>query len=250
MTIVKENVLKDPTIYCSSVDNDDCHGVSIFWSLVDGTFWYPTEEIDSKEKVVGTVAFDLPSFDNKSELKMHGVVTCEFDDKTFQSKIFSIALSTEDMIDGSWHLNFCPASAESSILALKTISVDRLVILPVQPDSNTGKRLMRFLDKYEFKEVGKVCLVKKAGALQYCLLEVLPADDSDVRVLLSARSETQLSLLMTLMHKEFPEMLDIEKQELLEEAAEALREELQLYLTCNDPYQIKQARIKSDLLIP
>jgi hypothetical protein len=109
-------------IYCCPVDkNVDCNGISVFWSLMDGNLWHPTEEIDSEEEVVGTVAIDLPSFENKSELQMHGIVTCEFDNKTFQSDVFCITLNIEDMVKGDWNLNFSPDSAQTSILALKVI---------------------------------------------------------------------------------------------------------------------------------
>jgi hypothetical protein len=52
------------------------------------------------------------------------------------------------------------------------------------------------------------------------------------------------------MRKDFPEIIDLQKQEFLEEAAKALYEELQLYLTCDDPHKLQQARIKTDLFIP
>lgn len=52
------------------------------------------------------------------------------------------------------------------------------------------------------------------------------------------------------MREDFPELLDLEKQQAVDEAAEALREELELYLTCNDVAKLQRARVKTDLLIP
>ena len=64
-----------------------------------------------------------------------------------------------------------------------------MILLPTLPDKSRGKRLMKFLDKYDFKEVWKVCVVCEPGPLQYCMIEVLPAEDigTDLRILISAR---------------------------------------------------------------
>lgn len=64
------------------------------------------------------------------------------------------------------------------------------------------------------------------------------------------RSEAQLSAIVQLMHEYLPELLDVEKQQAVDEAAEALQQELQLYLTCNSAAELQRARIKTDLLIP
>ena len=64
------------------------------------------------------------------------------------------------------------------------------------------------------------------------------------------RSEAQLSILIQVVKEAFPEMLDVEKEQALDEAAEALKTEMQLYLTCDDPAQIQRARVTTDLLIP
>ena len=64
------------------------------------------------------------------------------------------------------------------------------------------------------------------------------------------RSEAQLSILIQVVKEAFLEMLDEEKQQALDEAAEALKTEIQLYLTCDDPAQIQRARVTMVFLIP
>ncbi|XP_014218306.1 uncharacterized protein LOC106646704 [Copidosoma floridanum] len=245
--------LRDLTIYVSLKNReDDSHGVSVFWTLVDDTFWYPTEEIDSEEQLVATAVLDLPSFDAGARLEAQGTVFCQFDDKLFQTPVPNVELTVHQTVDGTCAVDLeDPDEAQFSILALKAISVDRVILLPWHQDSSIGKRLMKFLGKYAFKEICKVCVVRNTGSLQYCVLEVLPADeDGDVRVLLSARSEAQLSVVVQLLRMDFPEMIDVEKQQAMDEAAEVLRNELKLYLSCTDAVKLQRARIKTDLLIP
>lgn len=52
------------------------------------------------------------------------------------------------------------------------------------------------------------------------------------------------------MRKDFPELVDVEKQQAVGEAYEALKDELALYLNCDDRTELQRARIKTDLLIP
>ncbi|CAB0028132.1 unnamed protein product [Trichogramma brassicae] len=207
---------------------DSCHGLTAFWMLVDDTYWYPSEEVNPEEHIVATTVLSLPNFLNVSSIEANGTIFCEFDDKLFQTRLPVIRLDVQDTVNGRCAIDLDdPQDAPFSILALKVghhkeregdkremkrkettirwcvyffrslstrsfcsqaISVDRVVLLPVQTNSNTGKRLIDFLDEYNFKEVCKVCIVRDAGSLQYCLIEVLPAEDTtDIRLLISAR---------------------------------------------------------------
>ncbi|KAL7286137.1 hypothetical protein TKK_0019580 [Trichogramma kaykai] len=254
LALARIPVLKNPTMYICTKDKsrDSWHGLTAFWMLVDDTYWYPSEEVNPEEHIVATTVLNLPNFLNVSSIEANGTIFCEFDDKLFQTRLPVIRLDVQDTVNGRCTIDLDdPQDAPFSILALKAISVDRVVLLPVQTNSNTGKRLIDFLDEYNFKEVCKVCIVRDAGSLQYCLIEVLPAEDTtDIRLLISARSEAQLSVVVQLMIEAFPELLDVEKQQALDEAAEALRKEMELYLTCNDTVQIQRARVTTDLLIP
>ncbi|KAJ8686643.1 hypothetical protein QAD02_022437 [Eretmocerus hayati] len=247
------SVLKDPTIYViPSVNADTWHGTSVFWTLVNETYWYPSEEIDGNEEQVATAVLELPNFDGNPHVTMPVSLFCQFDDKVFQTSVPAFTLSVEQTVDGSCAIDFADRdSIHFSILALKTVSVDRVVLLPVQAEQGTGQRLLDFLEKYGFQEVCKICVVKEPGTLQYCLLEILPPlnDETDVRILVSARSESQLSIAVQLLRDNFPELLDVEKQQAIDEAAEALSQELKLYLESSHLPTIQRARIKTDLLI-
>ncbi|XP_001602812.2 uncharacterized protein LOC100118950 [Nasonia vitripennis] len=243
--------LQEPTIYICHNNEEDSNGVFVFWTLLDDKIWIPTDEIGPQEEVIATVVLDLPSFDEKPVVQAHGTVFCQFDDKLFQTALPDLELGVENTVDGSCDIDLEDENrAQASVLALKAISVDRVVLLPMQVNAGTRKRLTKFLDAYSFTEVCKVCVTRNVGALQYCLLEVLPIEDADIRVLLSARSEAQLSAIVQLMHEYLPELLDVEKQQAVDEAADALQRELQLYLTCNSTAELQRAKIRSDLLIP
>ncbi|OXU20553.1 hypothetical protein TSAR_004363 [Trichomalopsis sarcophagae] len=271
----RQDKLQEPTIYICHNNEEDSNGVFVFWTLLDDKIWIPTDEIGPQEEVIATVVLDLPSFDEKPVIQAHGTVFCQFDDKLFQTSLPDLELGVENTVDGSCDIDFEDENrARASVLALKVrcfdfarvsgltinasslfpmhqaISVDRVVLLPMQVNAGTRKRLTKFLDAYSFTEVCKVCVMRNVGALQYCLLEVLPIEDADIRVLLSARSEAQLSAIVQLMHEYLPELLDVEKQQAVDEAADALQQELLLYLTCNSTAELQRAKIRSDLLIP
>lgn len=186
----------------------------VFWTLLDDKIWIPSEEIGPQEEVIATVVLDLPIFDEQPVVQAHGTVFCQFDDKLFQTSVPDIELGVENTVDGSCDIDLEDENrAQASVLSLKVrcvdsnftaykikkkrkdcifllnqaISVDRVVLLPMQVNAGTGKRLTKFLDAYSFSEVCKVCVMRNVGALQYCLLEVLPTEDADIRVLLSAR---------------------------------------------------------------
>lgn len=242
-------VLQDPTIYICQKGKDSYSGVSVFWSFIN-KFWFPTESIDSKGKVVATAVLDLPIFESTSEIQAHGVIFCEHDDKSFQTPLPNIQLLVKSTIDNSLSLNFDEkGDAEISLLALKVISIDRAFVIPATGNP-LAPRIIQFLKKYEFEEICNVCILLNFGSLQHCVLEILPAEDGDLQVFISARSQAQLSAVIQLVKKEFPELLDLEEQQSIDEAAEALREELKCYLSSSDPANIQRARVKSDLLIP
>ncbi|XP_058795954.1 uncharacterized protein LOC131666902 [Phymastichus coffea] len=243
-------VLKEPTLYmCPIGHEDNCSGISAFWTLDNG-LWLLAEDIDSMEELVATAVFDLPPFDADNTChEVHGTIFCEFDGKLFQTPVPSVKLEPIAVVDGSCAVDF--DQFKFSILTLKALSVDKVVVLPMNPNSNTGKRLMKFLETYAFQEIDKVCVVRDIGSLQYCILEVLQTtDDGDLKIFLSARSAGQLSTMVQLMREDFPELIDLEKQQMLDDAAEVLCEELQLYLTCDDEAKLQRARVKTDLLIP
>lgn len=64
------------------------------------------------------------------------------------------------------------------------------------------------------------------------------------------RSEAQLTVIMKLLQIDFPELINVEKEQTVDEAGETLFNELSLYLNCNDISQLQRAKIKTDLLIP
>lgn len=243
-------VLKDPTIYICLKDGKNAYtGVSVFWFLVENQtsekqFWYPTNEI--YDKVVATAVLDLPTFDSVSQIETHGIVICENDDKLYQTPLPEMILTVENTVNGSLSINFDGNDAENSLLALKVISIDRVFIIPGADE----KSLRKFLKTYEYDDICNVCILRKLGSLQNCILEIYPPQFDDLQVLISARSEAQLTAVVQLLKKEYPEVFDPEKQQMIDEAAEALEEELKCYLNLSDKAAIQRAKVKSDLLIP
>ena len=118
-------MLKEPTIYICRRDQDDnSHGVSAFWQLVEGTYWYPTEEIEGNERLVATVTLDLPVFEaGRPHFETHGTIFCEFDDKLFQTPTPPVRLTAQNTIDGSCAIDLSDEEARFSILALKVCLV-------------------------------------------------------------------------------------------------------------------------------
>lgn len=115
------SALQKPTIYvCQNNGKNTFCGISVFWSLVENKFWFPTEEIDSKERVIATVVLDLPTFDSMSQIEAHGIIFCEYNKKLIQTPIPETLLTVEDTINKDFKINFDEKiDAEISLLTLK-----------------------------------------------------------------------------------------------------------------------------------
>lgn len=148
-------------------------GTSMFWCYT-GKYWALTEEIQGNETVVGTVAIQLPKFE-QSELNLLGTVFCEFNKRIFQTPIDVITLSSGDLFSGVYSIDF-ENEAIRSILALKAISIERIVALPATPEN--AKKFTKFVSKNNFQEVEDTLVLRSEGSLQYCIIELIPDEDN------------------------------------------------------------------------
>lgn len=57
-------------------------------------------------------------------------------------------------------------------------------------------------------------------------------------------------MVVQLLRESFPDLMDVEKQQSVDEAADALCQELKLYLNGASASEMQRARVKTDLLIP
>ncbi|KOC68445.1 hypothetical protein WH47_10685 [Habropoda laboriosa] len=241
--------LHNPQIYISFKDVDAISGTSMFWCLMDRTFWCRTDIIQPDKEVVAIVALDLPKFDKDPFCDAYGTISYETDEKQYQTPVPVIRLAVEETVDRSCEVQFL-SEVNNSILALKSTSIEKTVGIQIDKNPERGERLLKFLEEKSFKEIrADVYFMKRTGCLMYCLIEILPITDGEARLRIFSRSSQQMNIILRLLRNQFPDMIT-EKDVDSVFAATVLIEELKLYLEDTSTPERQMARIRTDLLIP
>ncbi|XP_076231569.1 golgi SNAP receptor complex member Gos28 isoform X1 [Calliopsis andreniformis] len=234
--------------YVALKDVDAITGISTFWSLMDDTFWHQIDTIEPRGKAMATVVLDLPMFDKDSFCDAYGTVSYEVDEKQYQAPVSTIRLHVEETINNCCGLKFSN-DVEQTILAIKSISIEKLVGIQIEGNPGRGERLLSFLKEKSFKEIcSDVYSMKSTGCLMYCLVEILPIVEGAARLRIFARSCSEMNIVLRLLQDQFPDMI-VQEDDINITAAMALLEELKSYLEDSSDSEQQTARIKTDLLI-
>ncbi|XP_076625348.1 uncharacterized protein LOC143343886 isoform X1 [Colletes latitarsis] len=235
-------------VYVAVREVDEISGLSMCWSLVDSTFWYRTDTIKPHKEAIATVTLNLPKFDKDSFCDAYGTISYQIDDKEYQTPVPTVRLCVGETIDTSCGVKFS-VDVEHSILALKCTSIEKTVGVQIDMHPGRGERLLEFLEEKSFKEIcADVYVVKSTGCLMFCLIEILPIIEGEVRLRIFSRSTNEMNIIIRLLQDQFSDLIVHDDDHVY--AALALIEELKLYLVDGSTPERQIARIKTDLLIP
>lgn len=136
---------------------------------------------------MATIVLDLPTFDKDSFCDAYGTVSYEADEKQYQTPVLGIRLHVKETIANNCGLSFS-SDPEQSILALKSVSVEKIVGVQIEGNPGNGERLLSFLEQKSFREISAdVYVMKSTGCLMYCLVEILPIIEGEARLRIFAR---------------------------------------------------------------
>ena len=227
---------------------EEIGGLSMFWCLMDGPFWYRTNKIQSHKEVVATIVFDLPKFDKDSFCDAYGTIAYEINEKQYQTPVPEIRLCVEETVDNSCGIKFS-TDFNYSILALKSVSIERIVGVKIEGNLERGERLLGFLEKNYFLEIcADVYVANATGSLMHCLIEILPIVNGEARLKIFSRSAYQMNIILRLLRDQFPD-ISLPDNDNSIYAAMVLVEELKLHLKDASIAERQMARIRTDLLI-
>lgn len=166
----------------------DIRGVTSFWEVLEESLWIRTVEHDpSIPKLVATCVLDLPSFENNDFFDAHGTVAYVLDEKNYQTVVPTFRLTAVEAIDRSLAPRF-NGDVEKSVLAIKAISVERIVSICVEKEPGRGARLLKFLGRMGFREIlNDVYVANRQESFRHCILEILPCLESEATIRISAR---------------------------------------------------------------
>ncbi|KAG7197563.1 hypothetical protein KM043_001319 [Ampulex compressa] len=251
MVAAADWTLCNPKFYIDVKNEEVVQGTSAFWQLAESASWRRTDAIAPKsQNLVATVALELPSFAREFFAAAYGTITYEIGERNYQTPVESVMLSAEETIDGPYALKFS-MDIEQSVLAIKSVSFERTVIVELQSDPGRGARILEFLNETSFQEVcPRVYVVMAPGSLMYSLIEALPTDDGEASLRISTRSIVQMNILLRLLRDEFPDIAVKEEDGNCVAAAMALIEELELHLSGANAAKIQRAKMYTDLHIP
>lgn len=241
--------LKDLRFYVALKGDKELHGTSTFWSLAHDSIWNTTNLIEANSNlVVATATFDVPSFVGGTAVDASGVILYEAAKKNYQTIVPNFSLSVNNSIDDKLSPQF-ENQPENSILALKAISIDKTVSFNIQ-FSDACERFINFLRRHTFTEIFEDIQIIKNGSLKYCILEMLSITPDEITVRIVVRHSFQLSIVLSLLRAEFPDVPNFETKENLKDAADVLLQEMRLYLANAPQAQIQRAKINTDCYIP
>lgn len=173
--------------YVALKDDKELHGTSTFWSLAHDSIWNTTKIIEPNSNlVVATAVFNVPPFIGSEIVDASGIILYEAVKKHYQTVVPNFNLSVNNTINEKLSPQF-DNQPENSILALKAISVEKILSFNIQfPDA--CERFMDFLQKYSFIQIFEdIQIVKNGGTLQYCILEMLSITPDEITVRILAR---------------------------------------------------------------
>ncbi|XP_011298955.1 uncharacterized protein [Fopius arisanus] len=241
-------VLVEPTVYVMIKGQRELQGVTCLWEMTEAALWNRIENVtpDVGHKVA-TVVLDMPSFEDCEVIEGHGVISYEIEGYYLQTPIESFSMTAAQAVDKSMTPRHS-AVLEKSVLAIKASSVETTVSIPLGQD--LGAKLMDFMEGNGFNEIfPDVHVSKHTEMLRHCIIEILLGED-DVNLRISAKSTSQVNIILHLLKTEIPEVTERNKGDKLLEAAIALEREIELRLEGLNLRKILNASIFTDLLIP
>ncbi|KAF7403103.1 hypothetical protein HZH66_005370 [Vespula vulgaris] len=235
--------LNELRFYAFPKGTSEIHGVvSAFWEE-ENDLWKRVNAILSKrDNVVATLVLDPMDFNENTLVQIYGTISYENLDMELQIAVPVVTFTSRDILRGTYKLNYSQ-QPKYAVLALKSVFVETILELPYQFDSENFVDLLRCLDAKK--------IVKNAYCVEsaeyYAVIETLSANE----IKISAKTMSRLKLILRIIQDESSiPITKLEEFSCVEEAAEALIEELETYLGDPNLARIQRARIKSDLLIP
>ncbi|KAL2720918.1 uncharacterized protein V1478_009964 [Vespula squamosa] len=239
----RRSTLNELRFYAFPKGNSEIHGVvSAFWEE-ENDLWKRVNAILSKrDNVVATLVLDPVDFHENTIVEIYGTISYENLDMELQIAVPVVTFTSRDILRGVYKLNDSQ-HPKYAVLALKSIFVETILELPYQFDSENFIDLLRCLDAKKF--VKNVYCIDNTE--YYAMIETLSAN----KIKISAKTMSRLKLILRIIQDESSiPITKLEESSCVEEAVEALIEELETYLGDPNPARIQRARIKSDLLIP
>ncbi|XP_035734680.1 uncharacterized protein LOC118447188 [Vespa mandarinia] len=240
---VSFQTLNELRFYALPKGISEIHGVvSAFWEE-ENDLWKRINLISSKrDNVVATLVLDPLDFNENTIIEIYGTISYENLDTELQIAIPVVTFTSHDILRGTYKLNYSE-HPKYTVLALKSIFVETILELPYQFDSENFINLLRCLDAK--KILKNVYCIENTEC--YAIIETLSAN----KITILAKTMSRLKLILRMIQEESSiPITRLEESGYVEEAAEALIEELEMYLGDLNLARIQRARIKSDLLIP
>ncbi|KAF7993154.1 hypothetical protein HCN44_005935 [Aphidius gifuensis] len=238
-------------IYISLKDEDELTGITSFWEMdMDSSSTTKTNEIGQTRdcQTIGIVILDIPCFKNSSCAIGFGTITFSLEGKNLQSPIPMFKLDASQAIVKILTPRYAD-NIDYSILAIKSSSIEKIFKLPMK--NGVGDKLLTYLADKDFVESRPdVYASKNPESFRYCLVEFIMQEFVDgINIKIYTRTTSQQNAMMHMFQTEFPEIIEIDKDEKIKEAAMILEREIDLRINSNNNCKILAAKITTDLFI-
>ncbi|XP_015172816.1 PREDICTED: uncharacterized protein LOC107064548 [Polistes dominula] len=236
---VSFQTLRELKFYAFPKDMNEIHGVvSAFWQK-ENELWKRIDVISPRKKnIVATLVLDPIDFHENTVVEIYSTISYENLDTELQIAIPVITFYSRDILRGKYDTYSSPYA----VLAFKSISLETILDLPFELDSDRFVRILQCLDA---KSAGNnIYVIEKIEC--HAMIETLSSN----KISIMARTMSHLKLILSIIQEEASIPITRLEEDRCVEAAEALIEELETYLGDLNFSRMQRARIKSDLLIP
>lgn len=236
--------LHELSFYAFTNGANEIHGISTFWEQIDG-FWKRINAIRPKrDNIMATLVIDPLHFDGISTIEIFGTIGYENLDMELQVVIPVVSFTPGDILRRTYELNYSGDTRSLAFLALRSTFVETVVDIPTKFESKKVGYLLQELNAQKIME--NVYGIENNDSFVYVMIEIL----SVTKIRISAKTTSHLKLILRILQDEASIPITRNEDENSVEAAKALIEELETYLSHSDVARIHRARIKTDLLIP
>lgn len=185
--------MEELDLHVTIKDVDEFSGISAFWTKDSKTFWRRTDLARSEPpgQVAATVVVDLPKFTKQSTAELLGTVTYELDEKTLQTLVPKVTLSTDKIIGGEYDLTISKNESKEvidlvqAIISVKSLSIEKITDFKFTHSLN--RHFTDVLNDIGFQEILPKVFTGHTTALDRCILEVTSSSVLKNRCIIYAR---------------------------------------------------------------
>ncbi|KAK0163169.1 hypothetical protein PV327_006877 [Microctonus hyperodae] len=246
-----ERIIQAPKFYVMIKNENELKGVISLWQMNNNLLWNRITNLSGEcEKIAATAVLNLPNFQNTSSFTGFGTIIYQLDGKELQTPIGTFELNASQAADKLLMPRFAP-DFDATILAIKAVSIEKIITISLEQEPNCGVKLLEFLERNDFIQVmPDVHMSNNPEIFRHCIFEILSLTDKLIKLRISTRSMAQLNIILHMVGNEFPDTTETARVDKIIDGVIALENELKLKLECDEPTQLLNARIATDLLIP